>query len=151
MNSLTLIFFWSEIWKVTPRRCPGVSSKGILLLPWSLPQIHPSQIKSIWIQHATGPVEISEKVHWSSLDFIDSPGSWNSYLSISYYGHYYRVPDNYIGRRVWTKLKGRTLSIECGGERIARYEIDERQYQDVPRPRGRDNSDSINRDNWDAK
>jgi transposase len=63
---------------------------------------------------------------------------------ISYYGHYYRVPDRYIGRRVWTKLKGRTLSIECGGERIARYEIDERQYQDVPRLRSRDNLDSEN-------
>jgi len=60
---------------------------------------------------------------------------------ISYYGHYYRVPDRYIGRRVWTKLKGRTLSIECGGEKIGRYEIEERQYQDIPRPRGRDNSD----------
>jgi len=64
--------------------------------------------------------------------------------AISYYGHYYRVPDSYIGRRVWTKLKGRTLSIECGGERIARYGIDERQYQDVPRPRGRDKSDVEN-------
>jgi len=63
---------------------------------------------------------------------------------VSYYGHYYRVPDPYIGRRVWTKLKGRALSIESGGERIARYEIDERQYQDVPRPRDRDNSDSEN-------
>jgi len=61
---------------------------------------------------------------------------------ISYYSHYYRVPDRYIGRRVWTKLKGRTLSIECGGERIARYQIDERQYQDVPRPRSRDNSNT---------
>jgi transposase len=66
---------------------------------------------------------------------------------ISYYGHYYRVPDRYINRRVWTKLKGRTLSIECGGERIARYEIDERQYQDVPRPRTWDNSDVKNWDN----
>lgn len=36
--------------------------------------------------------------------------------------------------------------IECGGERIARYGIDERQYQDVPRPRSRDNLDS---ENWD--
>jgi putative transposase len=34
---------------------------------------------------------------------------------VSYYGHYYRVPDRYIGWRVWTKLKGRTLSMECGG------------------------------------
>ena len=34
------------------------------------------------------------------------------------------------------KLKGRVLSIECGGERIARYEIDQRQYQEVPKPQG---------------
>lgn len=44
---------------------------------------------------------------------------------ISYYDHYYWVSDRYTGRRVWTKRKGRTLSIECEGERIGRYEIDE--------------------------
>jgi len=65
---------------------------------------------------------------------------------ISYCGHYYLVPGRYINRR-WTKLKKGTLSIERWVERIARYEIDERQYQDVPRPRNRDNSDVKNRDN----
>jgi transposase InsO family protein len=42
---------------------------------------------------------------------------------ISYYGQLYRVPDPYIGRRVWTVLKGQTLKIECGKETIARYPI----------------------------
>jgi hypothetical protein len=71
------------------------------------------------------------------LDFIlvhEEPRKVLRTGMVSYYGHYYRVLDRYIGRRIWTKLKGRTLSVECGGERIARYEIDERQYQDVPRP-----------------
>jgi len=82
------------------------------------------------------------KVTSEQLEFIlvhEEPRKVLKTGMISYYGHYYRVPDRYINRRVWTKLKGRTLSIECGGERIARYEIDERQYQDVPRPRSRDN------------
>jgi len=88
------------------------------------------------------------------LDFIlvhEEPRKVLRTGMISYYGHYYRVPDPYIGRRVWTKLKGRTLSIECGGERIARYEIEERQYQDVPRPRSRDNLDSESRDKLDSE
>ena len=42
---------------------------------------------------------------------------------ISYYGQFYRVPDQYIGRRVWTVLKGDTLWIECGKEGIARYKV----------------------------
>lgn len=42
---------------------------------------------------------------------------------ISYYGQYYRVPDRYIGRRVWTVLKGETIRIECGKEVIAKYRI----------------------------
>ncbi len=42
---------------------------------------------------------------------------------ISYYGQYYRVPDRYIGRRVWTVLKGETLRIESGKDVIARYRI----------------------------
>lgn len=42
---------------------------------------------------------------------------------ISYYGQFYRVPDTYIGRRVWTVLKGETLRIECGQETIARYRV----------------------------
>jgi len=43
--------------------------------------------------------------------------------SITYYGQYYRVPDEYIGRRVWTKLKGETLFIESGKKVIAQYQI----------------------------
>lgn len=35
---------------------------------------------------------------------------------------------------VWRRPKAGTLTIECGGERIVRYEIDELQYQDMPRP-----------------
>jgi len=42
---------------------------------------------------------------------------------ISYYGQAYRVPNPYIGRRVWTILKGETLRIESGKEVIARYRI----------------------------
>jgi hypothetical protein len=42
---------------------------------------------------------------------------------ISYYGQFYRVPDRYIGKRVWTILKGETLRIECGKEIIATYRI----------------------------
>jgi hypothetical protein len=42
---------------------------------------------------------------------------------ISYYGQLYRVPDAYIGRRVWTVLQGQTLKIECGQETIARYPL----------------------------
>jgi transposase InsO family protein len=43
--------------------------------------------------------------------------------SITYYGQYYRVPDDYIGRRVWTKLKGEILFIESGKKVIAEYPI----------------------------
>jgi transposase len=43
--------------------------------------------------------------------------------SITYYGQYYKVPDEYIGRRVWTKLKGETLFIESGKKVIAQYQI----------------------------
>lgn len=57
---------------------------------------------------------------------------------ISSYGRYYQVLDYYIGRRVLIKLKGRTLRIECKGKRIAFYKIDERHFQDVPKPRRRD-------------
>jgi hypothetical protein len=42
---------------------------------------------------------------------------------ISYYGQFYRVPDRYIGRRVWTVLKGDTLRIECNREVIASYPV----------------------------
>ena len=42
---------------------------------------------------------------------------------ISYYGQFYRVPDRYIGRRVWTILKGDMLWIESGKEIIARHRV----------------------------
>lgn len=42
---------------------------------------------------------------------------------ISYYGQFYRVPDPYIGRRVWTILRGDTLRIESGKEVIASYQV----------------------------
>lgn len=42
---------------------------------------------------------------------------------ISYYGQLYRVPGCYIGRRVWTVLKGETLRIESDKEVIALYRI----------------------------
>ena len=42
---------------------------------------------------------------------------------VSYYGQLYRVPDAYIGRPVWTVLKGQILKIECGKGTIARYPI----------------------------
>lgn len=34
-------------------------------------------------------------------------------------------------RTVWTKLKGSTLIIECGGEVIGRYKVMEERYQDI--------------------
>ena len=52
-------------------------------------------------------------------------------VAITYYGHYYKVPDEYIKRSVWTKLKSSTLIIECGGEVIARHKIREERYQDI--------------------
>lgn len=42
---------------------------------------------------------------------------------ISYYGQFYRVPDHYIGRRVWTILKGDILRIESGKEVIASCQV----------------------------
>jgi putative transposase len=52
---------------------------------------------------------------------------------ISYYGQIYRVPDRYIGRRVWTILKGETLRIECNGELIARYPVKTDYLKALPR------------------
>lgn len=62
---------------------------------------------------------------------------------ISYYGQFYRVPDRYIGRRVWTVLKGDTLRIECGREVIGSYPVKTDYLQAYPR----DSSDAENRDN----
>jgi len=70
------------------------------------------------------------------LEFIlvhEEPRRVRKTGAITYYGHYYRVPDKYIKRTVWTKLKGSTLMIECGGEIIARHEVREERYKDVPK------------------
>jgi len=70
------------------------------------------------------------------LEFIlvhEEPRRVRKTGAITYYGHYYRVPDEYIKRTVWTKLKGSTLIIECGGEVIARHKVREERYQDVPK------------------
>jgi hypothetical protein len=55
--------------------------------------------------------------------------------AISHYGHYSKVPDEYINRRVWTKLKGTNLIVECGGDIIARHKIREERYKDFPKNR----------------
>jgi hypothetical protein len=52
---------------------------------------------------------------------------------ISYYGQIYRVLDRYIGRRVWTILKGETLRIECNRELTARYRIKTDYLKALPR------------------
>jgi hypothetical protein len=52
---------------------------------------------------------------------------------ISYYGQHYRVPDAYIGRRVWTVLKGDTLRIESGKEVIASYPVRTDYLKAIPR------------------
>jgi transposase len=44
--------------------------------------------------------------------------------TISYYGRPYRVPDAYIGRRVWTRLKGDRLTIQVGRTTVAEYTLD---------------------------
>jgi hypothetical protein len=70
------------------------------------------------------------------LEFIlvhEEPRRVRKTAAITYYGHFYRLPEEYIKRSVWTKLKGSTLTIECGGEVIARHKIREERYQDVPK------------------
>ncbi len=52
---------------------------------------------------------------------------------ISYYGQYYRVPDRYIGRRVWTVLKGGMLTIECNREILASYPVETDYLMAFPR------------------
>jgi hypothetical protein len=44
--------------------------------------------------------------------------------TISYYGRPYRVPDAYIGRRVWRRLKGDRLTIQVGRATLAEYTLD---------------------------
>lgn len=68
----------------------------------------------------------SRKLTSEELEFIlvhEEPRKVLKTGSITYYGQYYRVPDDCIGRRVWTKLKGETLFIESGKKVIAQYQI----------------------------
>lgn len=61
------------------------------------------------------------KVSLEELEFIlahEEPRKVLKTGSITYYGQYYRVPDEYIGRRVRTRLKGEILFIESG-KRVA--------------------------------
>lgn len=76
------------------------------------------------------------KLSRDELEFIlihEEPRRVRRSAAITYYGHFYRVPEDYIDRRVWTKLKGSTLIIECGGEVIARYQLRSEKYQDIPK------------------
>lgn len=66
------------------------------------------------------------KVSREELEFIlvhEEPRKVLRTGTITYYGQHYRVPDEYIGRRVWTKLKGETLFIESGKKVIAQYQL----------------------------
>jgi hypothetical protein len=36
---------------------------------------------------------------------------------------HYRVPERYIGRCVWTVLKGDLLTLECNPETLVRYAV----------------------------
>jgi transposase InsO family protein len=80
--------------------------------------------------------ESLRRLNREELEFIlvhEEPRRVLKTAAITYYGHYYRVPEEYIKRRVWTKLKGTNLSIECGGEVIAKHTLREEKYQDVPK------------------
>jgi len=82
--------------------------------------------------------ESLRKLTREELDFIlihEEPRRVLKTAAIAYYGHYYRVPDEYIKRRVWTRLKGANLEIECDGQIIARYALRQERYQDLPRTR----------------
>jgi len=83
----------------------------------------------------------SESLHRltrDELEFVlvhEEPRRVLKTAAISYYGHYYQVPDEYIKRRVWTKLKGTNLTIECGGQVIARTVLRQERYADIPKNR----------------
>jgi hypothetical protein len=89
------------------------------------------------------PAFVSEKeteslrrLNREELEFIlihEEPRRVLKTAAIAYYGHYYRVRDEYIKRRVWTRLKGTNLEIECDGHIIARYALRQERYQDIPR------------------
>jgi len=71
-------------------------------------------------------VPSTRKASREELEFIlvhEEPRKVLKTCSISYYGQYYQVPDEYIGRRVWTRLKGEILFIESGKKIIAQYQL----------------------------
>ncbi len=81
------------------------------------------------------------KVSLEELEFFLVPEESRRVLktaSITYYGQYYRVPEEYIGRRVWTRLKGEVLFIESGKRVIAQYQL---KHDRLDRPLEADNLD----------
>ena len=83
-----------------------------------------------------------------SFYFYIDPYWRTYYTNHNWYGHnwnYQRIPYQRLQQnwKSWQTNRswGGPLSIESAGERIARYEIDERQYQDVSRPQRWDNLD----------
>ncbi len=79
------------------------------------------------------------KVSLEELGFIlvhEEPRRVLKTGSITSYGQYYRVPDEYIGRRVWTRLKGEILFIESGKRVIAQYQL---KHDRLDLPLGTDN------------
>jgi hypothetical protein len=40
-----------------------------------------------------------------------------------FYGQYYKVPVDYVGRKVWTRVRGETLFIESGKKVMAEHQI----------------------------
>lgn len=87
------------------------------------------------------------KVSPEELEFIlvhEEPRKVLKTASITYYGQYYRVPDEYIGRRVWTRLKGEILFIESGKRVIAEYRL---KHDRLDSPLGADSSDLEKADN----
>jgi len=71
-------------------------------------------------------VPSQRKLSPEELEFIlchEEPRKVLKTGSVTYYGQHYRVPDEYIGRRVWTRLKGETLFIESGRKVIAQYQL----------------------------
>ena len=83
------------------------------------------------------PYERSAWRSWSIFWYTE-PRRVLKTASITYYGQYYRVPEEYIGRRVWTRLKGEVLFIESGKRVIAQYQL---KHDRLDRPLEADNLD----------
>lgn len=54
----------------------------------------------------------------------EEPRNVTQTATICYSGRHYRVPDPYIGRRVWTRLKGNPLTIQVGRISVADYTLE---------------------------